>query len=100
MQDTMSEVAEGVFDLEILDLITKVKKTRDEIAHAGIYDKHFKEDIELRLVTKIIEFVLRLEMYKMLKIEWKTNKTDMVKEANKIVKQLAKMNNYKIPSQK
>jgi hypothetical protein len=100
MQDTIAQVSNGIFQIGTSELITKIKKTRDEIAHAGIYDKQFNEDIELRLATKIIEFVLRLEIYKMMKINWKTQKTDMISEANILVKQLAKLNDYKLPDTK
>jgi hypothetical protein len=100
MQDTIANVSDGVFSFNTLELITRIKKTRDEIAHAGIYDKQFKEDIELRIATKIIEFVLRLEIYKMLQIDWKSNRTDMIKEANTMVKRLAIMNDFKIATTK
>jgi hypothetical protein len=100
MQDTIANVSDGVFPFNTLELIRRIKKTRDEIAHAGIYDKQFKEDVELRIATKIIEFVLRLEIYKMLQIDWITQRTDMIKEANSLVKQMAKMNDYKIAETK
>ncbi len=100
MQNTISQVSNGVFEMETILLITKIVKTRNDIAHAGIYDKQFNEDIQLRIVTKIIEFVLRLEIYKMMNITWKTQRTDLISQANKLVKQLATLNDFKLVESK
>jgi hypothetical protein len=96
IQESFEKVSSGIFDMSAEDFITKIKQTRDDIAHAGIYNKRFKENVELIIVTKIIEFVLRINIYSIFNLELNTNKTDMFTEANKLVKQLARINDYKI----
>ncbi len=100
LEEIISQISSYIFEYDTIELITKIKQTRDEIAHAGVYDKRFKENIELMIVTKIIEFVLRIKIYTLFELELKTNRTDMITEANQLVKQLARLNDFKIQEKK
>lgn len=96
LKETIEHISSGVFDFDTAELIQKIKNTRDKIAHAGVYNTRFKTSVELSIVTKIIELVLYIEILKLFKVELNNSKNDLIKSANFIVRQLARMNNFKI----
>lgn len=93
MQETIEKVSSGIFDLTTEELITKIKQTRDDIAHAGIFYKRFESRIELMIVTKIVEFTLRIKIYEMFGLN---NTEEMFNEANLLCKRLATLNDYEL----
>lgn len=93
MKETILKVSEGIFDYSTDELITKIKQTRDDIAHAGIFYKRFETRIELMIVTKIVEFTLRIKIYEMFGL----NITDeMYKEANFHCRRMGELNGFEL----
>lgn len=97
IQESIEKVSSGIFDLSTEEFITKIKQTRDDIAHAGIFYKRFESRIELMIVTKIVEFTLRIEVYKMFGLK---DSDKMYNQANKHCKRLALMNGFEIAEKK
>lgn len=100
LQETIERVSVGIFNLGVEELITKIKQTRDDIAHAGIFYKRFGSRIELMIVTKIVEFTLRIEVYKKIGLNLEVDMHEIYNEANQLCKVLARLNDFEIAEKK
>ena len=64
----IKQMINGVFDLSTEQFIDKIKDTRNDIVHRGTYKKQFAGS-ELFIAIKVVEFVLRLEIMKLIGID-------------------------------
>ena len=92
-KDTIEYLMSNVFKENSEELITKIKKTRDLIAHTGKYDKEFSP-LELLLAGKILEFTIRSEI-----IQIMFSKPDKIKKkfllyGKNRIETIARLNKY------
>jgi hypothetical protein len=95
MESRINELSEGIFNFSSKVLIQNIVKTRNDIAHTGNYKKRF-EIIEIILVSRVLEYLLRIEVYERnFGFTIQAEKTNMIASANNLIKNLAKINGYK-----
>lgn len=91
-QKPISKIMGETFEFSTADLIDKVLKTRNSMAHDGSYNRHLTH-IELLLVGKVIEFTIKYEILNLLEYLPKTE-GEVLKEAKRHVEILARLNKY------
>jgi hypothetical protein len=84
-------LTEGVFPFTIEELLDKIKRTRNKLAHEGKYLLHLTE-FEVFLVGYTLEMVLKLLIINQLGLV--ECYEDLKSEANQNIKNYAKWNNY------
>lgn len=92
--DSIEYLMGVTFEFDVDVMISKMKKTRDLIAHTGKYDKVFSP-LELFMAGKILEFTLRAELFKIILPESKKIVDDFLEEGKRRIKYLATANKYK-----
>lgn len=89
---TLELIIINIFDID--DFITKVVQTRNEMAHDGVYNKRFTTNIELFIATKAIEFTIRIEILKLLKIGNEKLISKYISKAAQNLEVLVRINRY------
>lgn len=94
-KDLITVIKGNVFKAYDVDtFISKVVKTRNDIAHSGEYLKQFTY-IELFIAAKVIEFTLRIKIMKEIGINVHNDgKYSLLNDARDSITVLARMNNY------
>ena len=75
------------------DFLSKIVNTRNSLAHNGTYKEHLTH-VELLLFGKVIEFVIKHEILKLLNYEISSNEKILL-ESKRHVEILARLNEYK-----
>ncbi len=90
-KDEVEKLINGVFNLSAEEFIDKIKEARNDIVHRGTYKKQFTGS-ELFLAAKIIEFVLRLEMMKLIGIDTMEKPNSLFDNAKNNIDVLVRIN--------
>lgn len=88
----ISKIIGDTFSFTVDELIDKILKTRNSMAHDGSYSKHFTY-IELFLVSSVLELTLKCEILNLL--EYSTEiEHDVLLESKNHIRSLARINEY------
>jgi hypothetical protein len=92
---TIEYLMGDIFEFNSEQMITKIKKTRDLIAHTGSYLKEFSQ-LELLISGKILEFTIRAELLSFVLPESEKVVDKFLLEGKNQLTYIAKANNYNI----
>lgn len=91
---TITELIKDIFNLTPDEFIIKVIDTRNGIVHRGVYKDSFTST-ELFLVTKILEFSLKLRILELTGLENTKRPDTFLKSAKSAIRILARLNKIK-----
>lgn len=84
----------GVIEFKLSDLLVKIKKTRNDLAHKGVHLKEFKSDIEILLITKVLEYTLKILVLEYLGVNISDNRNNLIEQGNQLVSDLYEGNEH------
>lgn len=88
------KIADDTFKIELGELIRKIKKTRDKLAHEGKSNTEFKSEFELFIVGYSLEMLLQFHIIKILGVKDENLLERFIFSGQNNVHLLAKWNNY------
>lgn len=91
----IEKISNKVFNNTQNNFIKNLKNTRDNLAHEGIYDTHFKTFIEIILASKTMEFLVKLLIYNKLGVDIEKENYSLIEQANNRIWNLARINDFK-----
>lgn len=94
LKNDYSQVVQDLFKIPIEELIRKVKKCRDHLAHDGEYTMIFQDEVELFLVGYSLEMLLHVLLYKYHGVVEEASVQKLYAYTHWNLNQLCKMNNY------
>jgi hypothetical protein len=83
-----------VFRAEPDLILRKIKKTRDKLAHEGMYYTEFEKNAESIIAERSIHFLLGLLIMKEFGINIYSDRENKIAEANTMLRNIARMNDY------
>lgn len=95
LKNDYSQVVQDLFKIPIEELIRKVKKCRDHLAHDGEYTMIFQDEVELFLVGYSLEMVLSVLLYKFHGVTEDSTVQKLYSYTHWNLNRLCKLNNYK-----
>lgn len=75
-------------------ILRKIKKTRDKLAHEGLYYTEFEQNAESIIAERSIHFLLGLLIMKEFGINIESERENKIAEANTMLRNIASMNDY------
>jgi hypothetical protein len=91
---TINYLMSDIFEYDTDQMITKIKKTRDLIAHTGNYTKEFT-GLELLISGKILEFTIRAELLLFILPKPEKVVNEFLLYGKNQLEYIAKANNYR-----
>lgn len=88
------KIAGVTFKIELTELIRKIKKTRDKLAHEGKSNTEFKSEFELFMVGYSLEMLLQFHIIKILGVKDEKLLERFIFSGQNNVRLLAQWNNY------
>ena len=92
----INSILQGVIEFKLSDLLIKIKKTRNDLAHKGVHLKEFKSDIEILIITKVLEYTLKILVLEYLGVDISNNRNNLIEQGNQLVSLTYKYNEHLI----
>lgn len=94
-KNDLETIIDTSFDIEIDSLLTKIKNTRNKLAHEGKHNSEFSKEFSLFIIAYSLELLLKVRLIAVLG-ELPEHKIEvLLKSAKENVKLLATINNFK-----
>jgi hypothetical protein len=90
----LNDLIYNIIPIPIEEVLIKIKKTRNNLAHQGLHLKEFNDDLEFMIYTKIIEYLLRLLILEHLGVDIRAERNNLINESNRLLYLFAEGNNY------
>jgi hypothetical protein len=88
------KIVGDIFKIELSELIRKIKRTRDKLAHEGKSNTEFKNEFELFIIGYSLEMLLQFHIIKILGVNDENLLERVVLSGQNNVRLLAQWNNY------